>query len=237
MTCGAPEDLPLVYKDSRLLVLNKPSGMLSVPGKGPDKQHCLSSWAQSHFPQARVVHRLDMGTSGLMVMALDATSQRFLSDAFAQRAVRKHYEAIVAGHTPATDADPEGWSLIDLPLRLDWERRPLRVIDEQQGKPSQTRWRLLQAEGDYSLLELAPLTGRSHQIRLHLQAMGHPIAGDVWYAPPTVALAHHRLLLHASKLALPHPDDSTMLQFTCASGFDVVLKQLAHTQAPASESR
>jgi tRNA pseudouridine32 synthase/23S rRNA pseudouridine746 synthase len=237
MTGSAAEDIPLVYQDSRLLVLNKPSGLLSVPGKGPDKQHCLSSWVQSHFPQARVVHRLDMGTSGLMVMALDVACQLFLSDAFAQRAVHKHYEAIVTGHPAPAEPDSDGWSLIDLPLRLDWEQRPLRVIDQEQGKPSQTRWRLLQSAGAYSHLELNPLTGRSHQIRLHLQAIGHPIAGDAWYAPPTVAQAHHRLLLHASKLALPHPDNGAVVQLSCPSGFDAVLKQLAQAQAQTADSR
>lgn len=218
--------LPVIYRDDCLLVLNKPSGMLSVPGKGELKQCCLSSWAQAIFPQARAVHRLDMGTSGLMVMAMGALSQRRLSQAFALRQVGKHYEAIVAGRPEPDAADEQGWSMIDLPIQLDWSRRPLRVIDRLHGKPSQTRWRRVQTHSNHSLIEIQPQTGRSHQIRVHLQALGHPVVGDRWYASGAVAEKSQRLLLHASRLRLPHPATQQVIEFECPSGFASTLFRL-----------
>jgi tRNA pseudouridine32 synthase/23S rRNA pseudouridine746 synthase len=213
-------ELSVVYHDETLLVLDKPSGLLSVPGKGPDKQDCLSERARAHFPQARVVHRLDMGTSGLMLMALDATSQRQLNDTFAKRAVYKYYEAIVSGVPDNGDADGDGWSLIDLPISIDWPRRPLRTINQLQGKPSLTRWKQLKAHGDYSHLALEPLTGRSHQLRVHLQAIGHPIWGDALYAPAEVVQGAPRLLLHACKLGIAHPQSGQQMAFVSDSGFE-----------------
>lgn len=161
-----------------------------------------------------------MGTSGLMVMALDDLSQRQLNAAFAQRAVNKNYEAIVSGVPDASDADGDGWSLIDLPISIDWPRRPLRVINSVQGKPSQTRWKQLIAYGHYSHLALAPLTGRSHQLRVHLQAIGHPIWGDAIYAPADVLERAPRLLLHASKLGFTHPQSGQYMAFVSDSGFE-----------------
>jgi len=197
----------LVYLDEHLLVLDKPAGLLAVPGRGPDKQDCLATRAQRLWPDARVVHRLDMATSGLVLMARGAQMQRRLGDAFARREVGKRYVAVVAGRPRFDPHAGHGWQLIDLPIAADWPRRPLRVIDPVNGRPSQTRWRLLahDAARDTSRLELDPLTGRTHQLRLHLQAIGHPILGDALYAPPAVQQRAPRLLLHACRLELAHP--------------------------------
>ncbi len=206
-------DMTLLYADEALLVLNKPAGLLSVPGRGADKQDCLSTRVQRHDPQARVVHRLDMATSGLLLMARSAAVQRQLSLAFAARAVQKHYEAVVCGLLLPTDpGDAQGWSVIDLPILLDWPRR---------GKPSSTRWRVLSTDtaADTTRLALMPVTGRSHQLRVHLQAMGHPVLGDALYAPTAVQALAPRLLLHASGLALAHPVSGQPMRFECPPPF------------------
>jgi tRNA pseudouridine32 synthase/23S rRNA pseudouridine746 synthase len=211
----------LVYLDEHLLVLDKPAGLLAVPGRGPDKQDCLSARAQRLWPDARVVHRLDMATSGLVLMARGVDMQRRLGDAFAAREVAKRYVAVVAGR-PRIDPDAAaGWQLIDLPIAADWPRRPLRVIDSVHGRPSQTRWRPLAYDEarDASRLELDPLTGRTHQLRLHLQAIGHPILGDELYAPPAVQRLAPRLLLHACRLALAHPATGEPIAFESDAPF------------------
>lgn len=202
---GSEPLLDLVFEDSALLVLNKPSGLLSVPGKGADKQDCLSTRVQGVYPEALIVHRLDMATSGLLLMARSIAIQRSLSMAFASRAVHKRYEAVVDGLVPS---DPlKNWQLIDLPVAPDWPNRPRQQIDSERGKPSQTQYRVLNydAASDTTRLELAPITGRTHQLRVHLQALGHPILGDALYASVAVVAKSHRLLLHASALELRHP--------------------------------
>lgn len=198
----AGQDLAVVYADDALLVFDKPSGLLSVPGRGPDKADCLAARAQAHYADALVVHRLDMDTSGLMVMARGAAAQRALSGAFASRAVTKRYVAVVAGRLAAPAAD---WGVIDQPLICDWPRRPRQIVDPVRGKPSVTRWRVRGYEGGTTRVELEPVTGRSHQLRVHLAALGHPILGDPLYAPPSVQGLARRLLLHACALRLPHP--------------------------------
>src|SRR4051812_38555231 len=137
------DELFVLYADDHLLVLNKPSGLLCVPGRGEDKQDCLSARARAVYPDALVVHRLDMATSGLCLMARGAGAQRLLSDAFATRQVGKRYVAVVAGQVPVATPSGQAWGLIDLPIAADWPNRPLRVIDAERGKPSQTRWRVL----------------------------------------------------------------------------------------------
>jgi tRNA pseudouridine32 synthase/23S rRNA pseudouridine746 synthase len=208
------DDRLVLHADEHLLVLNKPSGLLSVPGRGTDKQDCLSARVRSLYPDALVVHRLDMATSGLCLMARSAPMQRVLGDAFAQRRIGKRYVAVVAGRLAAA-SDPEEWAVIDLPIAADWPNRPLRVIDVERGKPSQTRWRVLghDAQSDSTRVELEPLTGRSHQLRLHLRSLGHPILGDPWYAPPEVHARSVRLLLHASQLHFAHPATGQALTF------------------------
>jgi tRNA pseudouridine32 synthase/23S rRNA pseudouridine746 synthase len=210
----------LVHADEHLLVFDKPSGLLSVPGRGADKQDCLASRAQRLYADALVVHRLDMATSGLFVMARGAAMQRRMSHAFAQREVGKSYVAIVSGRLDApVGADADGWGLIDLPLAADWPNRPRRVVDRERGKPSQTRWRVLARGDSCTRVELEPLTGRSHQLRVHLQALGHAILGDTLYAPPEVQAATPRLLLHATGLRIDHPITGEALAFASAAPF------------------
>ncbi|CAN7339023.1 RluA family pseudouridine synthase [Variovorax sp. LjRoot84] len=203
--------LRVIHEDSHLLVLDKPAGLLCVPGRGEDKQDCLSARALQRWPDALVVHRLDMATSGLVLMARSPAMQRALGDAFAQRRMRKRYEAIVDGLLPLTDE----WALIDAPLAADWPRRPLQKIDPESGKPSQTRWRVkrLLPERHASHLWLEPLTGRSHQLRVHLLSIGHPILGDALYGSEEVRQRAPRLLLHASALEFMHPADGRVRRF------------------------
>lgn len=207
-------DLHVLHADAALLVLVKPAGLLSVPGRGPDKQDSLALRVQQQYADALVVHRLDMATSGLLLMARGPAAQRALSMAFEQRRIGKRYEAVVDGLWSLA-APPDGWGEIDLPIRLDWPRRPLSIVDPLHGKPSRTRWRLLttDAAANTSRLALEPVTGRSHQLRLHLAAQGHAIVGDALYAPPPVQQRAPRLLLHACSLRLHHPVDGQALHF------------------------
>jgi tRNA pseudouridine32 synthase/23S rRNA pseudouridine746 synthase len=212
--------MEVLHADAALLVLDKPAGLLAVPGRGADKQDCLSARVQQHYADALIVHRLDMGTSGLMLMARGAAMQRELSRAFAQRQVHKRYVAAVDGHVKAP---PDDWGVIDLPILVDWPRRPLRIIDAR-GQASVTRWRVLALEQGndgqpQTRLELEPVTGRSHQLRVHLQALGHAILGDALYASPDVQARSERLLLHASALALRHPVSGTTLSFSLPPPF------------------
>lgn len=201
------DELRVVHEDGALIVLDKPSGLLAVPGRGPDKQDCLSARAQARWSDALIVHRLDMATSGLVVMARGLAMQRALSLAFEKRRVHKRYTAVVAGALPNPDP-ANGWQTIDLPLMIDWLNRPRSIVHHDLGKPSLTRWRLdgeAAATGGMTRLELEPVTGRTHQLRVHLQAIGHPIAGDPLYASEAQRALAGRLLLHAAWLALPHP--------------------------------
>jgi tRNA pseudouridine32 synthase/23S rRNA pseudouridine746 synthase len=205
----------LVYVDEHLLVLDKPAGLLAVPGRGDDKQDCLSARAQQLWSDALVVHRLDMATSGLFLMGRGLHMQRVLSRAFAERAVDKRYEAVVAGQLGA----PGARGRIELPLARDWPNRPLQKVDAPGGKPSVTSWRVLSGDTDSTRLELEPVTGRTHQLRVHLQAIGHPILGDALYAPPAVRERAPRLLLHACALRLVHPATGEALDFESAAPF------------------
>jgi len=219
--------LRLIHADAALLVFDKPAGLLAVPGRGADKQDCLSARAQHAWPEALVVHRLDMGTSGLIVMARSPEAQRRLSMAFAARQVHKRYVAVVPGllPAPANSGDADGWGTIDLPLLLDWPNRPLSKVDHTHGKPSVTRWRVLETltlpgtDATCTRVELEPVTGRSHQLRVHLLALGHPIVGDALYAPPAVQALAPRLLLHAQHLELAHPDTGAWLRFESLAPF------------------
>lgn len=210
-------NIELIYSDSALVIIHKPAGLLSVPGRGTDKQECASRQLQAQFSDTLIVHRLDMATSGLMVFARGVHHQRTLNRAFAERTVRKRYHAIVHGLLPMQP----NWQCIDLPIAADWERRPLRVIDPLQGKASQTHWRCVRQDPDlhHSWLELEPITGRSHQLRVHLQAIGHPIVGDALYGPTLPAQPTQRLCLHASALTLPHPENQRTLHFDYPADF------------------
>ncbi|MBO9513396.1 MAG: RluA family pseudouridine synthase [Variovorax sp.] len=209
-------DLQVIHEDTHLLVLDKPAGLLCVPGRGEDKQDCLSARAQRRWPDALVVHRLDMATSGLVLMARSLDMQRALGEAFAARQVNKRYEAIVDGAMPMHGE----WSLIDAPLAADWPRRPLQKIDAA-GKPSQTRWRVKQRlpEREATHVWLEPLTGRSHQLRVHLLSIGHPILGDALYGSAAVQARAPRLLLHATLLEFAHPADGRPCRFESPAPF------------------
>lgn len=221
MPCSAE---PL-YVDNSLIVANKPAGLLAVPGRGADKQDCLSVRLQQRYPDALVVHRLDMATSGLMLMARGATVQRALSKLFEKREVFKRYLAVVDGDMATSQpAQPEsagGWKLIDLPIALDWPYRPISRVDMEAGKPSRTRWRTLAFNSleKSTRVELEPQTGRSHQLRVHMQALGHPILGDRLYAPEAVQARAPRLLLHASELRFLHPVGNEEMRFESRPGF------------------
>ena len=210
--------LTCLHADDALLVLAKPAGLLSVPGRGADKQDCLSARASQQWPDALVVHRLDMATSGLLLMARTPAVQRALSQAFAERQVEKRYQAVVQGCMTAPASD---WGDIELPIAADWERRPLRVIDHQHGKPSHTRWRVLGVDSaaQTTRLELSPVTGRTHQLRVHLAAIGHAILGDALYADATTQARAPRLLLHATQLAFAHPVSGDWVQFVLPPDF------------------
>jgi tRNA pseudouridine32 synthase / 23S rRNA pseudouridine746 synthase len=204
-----------IFVDEYLLVLDKPVGLLSVPGRGADKADCLWARAQQQWSDALVVHRLDMATSGLLLFARSAPMQRRLSMAFAAREVDKGYVAVVAGLIK----DDEGE--IDLPLAADWPRRPLQIIDPVRGKPALTRWRVL-ARDEAAMrtrLALSPVTGRSHQLRVHLHAIGHGIVGDHLYGAAAAATTAPRLLLHAERLQLLHPQQGQSLSLHCAAPF------------------
>lgn len=196
-----------LYQDDWMLVVNKPAGLLSVPGRGPDKQDCVWHRVQQQHPTARIVHRLDQATSGLMVLAKTAESHRALSIQFQDRIPEKRYQAVIAG----VPEQQEGQ--IELPLRCDWERRPRQMVDPVQGKPALTHWRCIERGTDSSRVLLFPHTGRSHQLRVHMQALGHPILGDEFYAPSDVIARASRLLLHAERLALRHPLSTDWMAF------------------------
>ncbi len=210
--------MKLLYVDDTLLVADKPSGLLAVPGRGADKQDSLAARVQARYPDALIVHRLDMATSGLMVMARGQAAQRALSRAFAAREVRKRYLAVVSGRLQAPHDD---WGRIDLPLICDWPNRPRQIVDHANGKPSVTRWRVLEHDeaGSCTRVELEPVTGRSHQLRVHLSELGHPILGDPLYAPPDAQAMAPRLLLHARSLGFAHPLTGEQLRFEIPAPF------------------
>lgn len=201
MTAYAPPQaqLAILHADDFLLVIDKPSGLLSVPGRGLDKTDCASARVQAVFPDALTVHRLDMATSGLLLFARSKEMQRALSGQFARGEVEKRYVADVWGAPDPASGE------IDLPLITDWPRRPLQKVDWEIGKPSVTRYETSSVSGHSARLVLTPLTGRSHQLRVHLAETGHPILGDEFYAHPEAHAARDRLALHAASLRFLHP--------------------------------
>ncbi|NRA99151.1 MAG: RluA family pseudouridine synthase [Rhodobacteraceae bacterium] len=204
----APPDVPLdiLHHDHELLIVDKPSGLLSVPGKGAHLSDCLLSRVQAVFPEALLVHRLDRDTSGVMVFAMTPHAQRHLGLQFEKRQVKKVYVARVWGVLE------QKTGTVDLPLIVDWPNRPLQMVDHEDGKPAQTDWRVLRSDGETSRLRLMPLTGRSHQLRVHMREIGHPILGDPFYATGP-ARDFPRLMLHAESLRLRHPDGGIGMTF------------------------
>jgi len=198
-TPPAAAPVNVVLRDDALLIVNKPSGLLSVPGRGAEKADCLVSRVQANDPTARIVHRLDMETSGLLILALSDEVQRAMSMLFEWRAVAKTYIALVAGQPQAENGR------VDLPLAKDWPNRPLQKMDHECGKASQTDWKVIERREGFTRLQLTPLTGRTHQLRVHMDAIGHPILGDTLYGTSTSRAMAERLALHASALSFEHP--------------------------------
>ena len=203
----------IVHQDEEVLLLNKPAGLLSVPGKLEAHKDCLETRAQSRFPTAKPVHRLDMDTSGLLLMGLGEAAHRYLSIGFERRLVQKSYIALVFGQM---DTDQ---GLVDQPLICDWPNRPRQKIDFEVGKSSQTKWRVVGIEDDHTRIELTPLTGRSHQLRVHMASIGHPILGDNFYAFEEARTAAPRLCLHAEQLSFRHPKDGERVNFEAPCPF------------------
>ncbi|WP_108484386.1 pseudouridine synthase [Oceaniglobus ichthyenteri] len=208
MSDYCPPDTPLevVHVDHELLILAKPAGLLSVPGKGEHLADCLITRAQAAFPQALLVHRLDRDTSGVMVFAMTPHAQRHLGLQFEKRYVKKAYVARVWGRMEAKTGT------VDLPLIVDWPNRPLQMVDHENGRVAVTDYRVIKADADESRVRLMPQTGRSHQLRVHMLALGHPILGDPFYATGP-ARDFPRLMLHAESLKLRHPDGGVGMTF------------------------
>ena len=210
----APPKNPLVilHEDRETLVVDKPSGLLSVSGKTEDLVDCLLKRVQLAFPDALLVHRLDRDTSGVMVFGMTPHSQRHLSKQFERQTVKKVYIARVIGEFIECSGE------IDLPLIVDWPKRPLQMVCHKSGRPAFTEWKLLTTGGGESRLRLMPKTGRSHQLRVHCLAIGHPILGDQLYAPGT-ADNYPRMMLHAEELRLNHPESGKGMKFRSKAPF------------------
>lgn len=210
----APPQDPLVilHEDAEVLLVDKPAGLLSVPGKGPELADCLLARVQAAFPDALLVHRLDRDTSGVMIFALTPHAQRHLGLQFEKRMTQKTYVARIWG------VPTEKTGTVDLPLIVDWPNRPRQMVDLEKGKPAQTDWRVLKDEGDTARVRLHPKTGRSHQLRVHMLALGHPILGDPFYATGP-ARDFPRLMLHSLELRFKHPQGGRSMKIRAAAPF------------------
>jgi len=208
-----PQDpLVILHDDHEVVLVDKPSGLLSVPGKGPHLADCLIARVQAVFPTALLVHRLDRDTSGVMVFALTPHAQRHLGLQFEKRMTKKVYVARVWGELA------EKTGTVDLPLCVDWPNRPRQKVDHEDGRAAVTDWRLIRARDGESRLRLMPKTGRSHQLRVHMQAIGHPILGDPFYATGP-ARDHPRLMLHSESLQFRHPDGGAGMKISAKVPF------------------
>jgi tRNA pseudouridine32 synthase/23S rRNA pseudouridine746 synthase len=212
-TYSPPEDgLRLVHHDEAIVVADKPAGLLSVPGRGEDRADCLIARLRAVFPGVLLVHRLDLDTSGVMVFALTRAAQADLGRQFEARAVDKTYFARLAGRL-----EPDA-GRVDLPLIVDWPNRPRQHVNHQTGRPAQTDWQVIDRDAAETRVRLTPLTGRSHQLRVHMAELGHPILGDSLYATGA-ARDFPRLMLHAETLRLRHPDSGDTLTWTVPCPF------------------
>lgn len=205
--------LDILYQDQDLLVVNKPAELLSTPGRGVHLYDSVETRAKQISPYAELAHRLDMATSGVLVVALRKDAERSIRMQFQERETRKVYIAKVWGCP--TEAEGE----INLPLICDWPNRPLQKVCYARGKPSLTHYRVLESDAKTSRVELNPITGRSHQLRVHLQALGHPILGDRFYATGEALAASSRLLLHAQEIEISHPTTAERMIFTAPCPF------------------
>ncbi len=206
--------LSFIHRDRDIVVVDKPAGLLSVPGRDPAHRDSVLSRVQTRFNQGFDVHRLDMATSGIIVVALTKDAERELKRQFRDRETSKTYLARVWGHPKEAQGE------IDLPLICDYPNRPKQKVCYEQGKPSQTLYKVLSQDEHSSLLELTPITGRSHQLRVHLQALGHPILGDGFYAHPEAYAASERLMLHAHQLTIKQPRTGEALTFIADCDFE-----------------
>lgn len=200
------DPLSILHEDHQIVVLDKPAGLLSVPGRGPELADCLLTRVQAVFPHALLVHRLDRDTSGVVIFALSPHAQRNLSMQFETRRTKKTYQARLEGLL-----EPRKGT-VDLPLTVDWPNRPRQMVCHETGRPAQTDWRVLRHAHDETRVRLTPLTGRTHQLRVHMLALGHVILGDPIYASGKAA-EHPRLMLHSEELRLNHPDSGRGLSF------------------------
>lgn len=204
--------LDVLYQDQDIIVVNKPSGLLSVPGRDPAHQDSVYTRILAEHEHAQIIHRLDMATSGVLVVALRKSAERELKRQFRDRETSKTYMARVAGHVAHNGS-------VDLPLICDWPNRPKQKVDHQIGKPSLTHYQIESYGKRSTLVKLTPITGRSHQLRVHMMALGHPILGDGFYADPLAKRLSSRLLLHASALTIHHPYTQQPMTFECPAPF------------------
>ena len=207
------EVVEILHVDNSFLLVNKPSGLLSVPGKNPLNRDSLIGRLQQDYPEARIVHRLDMDTSGIMVVALGADSHRALSKQFEQRKTYKEYTATVYGLVEKDTGS------IDLPLICDWPNRPKQMVCYDNGKQALTHYEVLERQEDRTRLLLKPVTGRSHQLRVHTMSIGHPILGCEFYADETAFAMAPRLQLHATCLHINHPVNGERIEGLCPTPF------------------
>ncbi len=208
-----PQDpLVILHEDAEVLLVDKPAGLLSVPGKGPELADCLMARIRAAFPDALLVHRLDRDTSGVMIFALTPHAQRHLGLQFEKRMTQKTYVARVWG------VPEEKTGEVDLPLIVDWPNRPRQMVDHENGKPAQTAWRVLKNEGNTARMRLHPKTGRSHQLRVHMLSLGHPILGDPFYATGP-ARDFPRLMLHSEELRFKHPQGGRSMKIRAKTPF------------------
>ena len=212
-----PQDpwLDVIYQDEAIIVLNKPNGLLSVPGRLPEHNDSIASRVCQQYPEANIVHRLDMATSGILLMALTKQAQSHISRQFQQRTTNKHYLARLEG-IPAGDS-----GCVDLPMRCDWPNRPRQIIDFELGKSALTHWQIIARDeiNNIATVKLKPVTGRTHQLRLHMQALGTPILGDEFYASVKGVKAAPHLQLHAAMLEITHPLTNASITFTAPTPF------------------
>lgn len=208
-----PQDpLVILHDDHEVLLVDKPSGLLSVPGKGEHLADCLIARVQAVYPQALLIHRLDRDTSGVMIFGLTPHAQRHLGLQFEKRQTKKTYVARVAGQIS------EKTGTVDLPLIVDWPNRPLQMVDHENGRQAVTDWRVVRSNADETRVRLMPKTGRSHQLRVHMLAIGHPILGDPFYATGP-ARDYPRLMLHSETFQFRHPDGGQGMRITAKSPF------------------
>ncbi|KZX01450.1 pseudouridine synthase [Pseudoalteromonas luteoviolacea] len=205
--------IEILYQDEHMLVINKPSGLLTVPGKDPKHADSAITRINRVYPDAKIVHRLDMATSGVLCLAMHKEAHRFLSIQFQDRLTKKRYVARVHGQLEQLNGS------VDLPLICDWPNRPKQKVCHESGKPSLTHFEVIEHEANATRVSLTPITGRSHQLRVHMQSLGHVILGDRLYAQGDALAAAKRLQLHAQMLQICHPVSGDMMHFEAPDPF------------------